>query len=114
MGKMLNAVVWARDQLVEAGINSAIEPADLNLPGVIVYPSSFGWRLNDDVEAEIELLLVARSVRAGDALAQLDELAEAVAGVLPIADLDAVMVVLTSQGADPLPALRTTCTLVSD
>lgn len=115
MGRLVNALVWARDQLDAAGINAAIEPADLNLPGVIVYPSAFGWRLGPGpIEVEVELLLVAGQVRALDALDQLDDLAERVAAVLPIGDLDAVMVNLSSQSADVLPALRTSCTLASD
>lgn len=115
MGRLVNAIVWARDQLVAADISAAIEPADLNLPGVIVYPQRFGWRLDaGEIEAEVELLLIARQVRALDALAQLDDLAERVAAVLPVGEFDAVMVSLSSQSADVLPALRTTCTLVSN
>lgn len=116
MGKLAAAVTWARDQLDGAGINAATEPADVNLPGVIVSPGVATWRLGEDaLEVELDLLLVARQVRALDALDQLDDLLEAVSAVLPIGEVHAVMVSLTgSQAADPLPALRTSCTVLSD
>lgn len=112
MGRLVEAVTWARDQLTAAGINAAIEPADVDLPGVIVYPATMPARFGAGaVEIELDLLLIARQVRALDALDQLDALAELVAGVLPIGELSAVMFRLSSQAADVLPAFRTTLTL---
>lgn len=115
MGRLVAAVEWAVAELRAAEINATAEPADLNLPGVIVYPATVAPRFGEGaIEVALDLLLIARQVRTLDALDQLDELAEAVAGVLEIGELSAIMYRLSSQSADVLPAFKTTVTVQSD
>lgn len=110
MGAMADTVREVRDALTAAGISAACEAADVELPGVIIYPDVVAYERLDATtfRMDITLLLVAGQVRALHALAQLDELREQVAAVLPVNELRAVMVQLSSQSPDVLPAFQTT------
>lgn len=107
----------ALDQVVAtikaAGVSAAVEAADLDVPGVLVYPDRVDYDRLDATTYQIDvgLLFVAGQLRAPDALDALDALIDQVATVLPLRELRAVMVRLSSQAADDLPAFQTTVSL---
>lgn len=109
-GAVAGALVEVRDLLKAAGVNVAIEPADLVLPGVILYPSLLTFERLDSAtfRMDVDLLFVAAQVRALDAIDQLDALIALVNQVLPVRELRAVMIQLASLSPDELPAFQAT------
>lgn len=113
MAGLAAAVVQVVDVIKGAGVNATTEAADLDLPGVVVYPDIVSYERLDATtyRLDVGLLFVAGQLRALDALDRLDDLVDKVATVLPINELRAVMVRLSSQSADDLPAFQTTVSL---
>lgn len=105
---LAEAVQWVVDALKGAGVTATVEAADADLPGVIVYPSLVDFdRLEADAyEMTVDLLLVASQLRALDALDQLEDLLAKVRLVFPVTEARAIMVQLSSQSADQLPAFQ--------
>lgn len=91
-------------------LSIALDPADVDVPGVVLYPNTMDWPTLDAAEYDltVDLLLVAGAVPAADAIAQLDELLEAVRSVVPVTEARAVSLNLPSHSPDPLPALQAT------
>lgn len=112
-GSMAGALIQVRDAIRGIGINAAAEASDLELPGVIVYPSvvTFERMDADTFTMDTDLLFVASQVRALDAVDQLEAMISAVSAVLPLRELRAVMIQLASQSPDELPAFQATITL---
>lgn len=114
LGTLASSLLWAVDQLKAAGLNVAADPADVSLPGVIVYPNLVDYeRLDaDDYTLTLDLVMVASGGgRALDALDQLGGLLTQVRAILPVGECRAITVALPSQSVDPLPALQATITL---
>lgn len=107
------ALTWTVDKLQTAGINAAIDPADLNTPGVWVVPATSERTTLDDQSSEVTLTLylVAGSMPIPHALDALDALAANVHKVIRLRRLDAVQVALPNHNPAGLPAYRTTITL---
>ena len=107
------ALTWTVDQLHAAGINAAIDPADVNTPGVWIVPATGERTTLDDQSAEVSLTLylVAGSMPIPHALDALDALAANVHKVIRLRRLDAVQVALPNHNPAGLPAYRTTITL---
>lgn len=109
-----SGLVWVRDELRGGGLSASIEPADVELPGVIVYPSvaDFGRLDVDTYELTVDLVLVAAQVRALDALDELDAVLAVVRAKFPgIGPCRAVMVNLAAHSPDPLPGFQTSIVL---
>jgi hypothetical protein len=106
------AMLAAAHNLDGSPVRVALDPADVELPGVVLYPNLLNWTTLDgvDYELSVDVLLVAGAVPARDAVGQLDELLAALRGVLPISEARAVSLNLPNHSADPLPALQATVT----
>lgn len=104
---------WAAATLSAAGAPAVIDPADVQLPGVICYPATIEFEYLDQATFTlgVDLVFVASGASQADALDQLAALVSAARSVLPITELRAVTARLAGQSADPLPALVCTVTL---
>lgn len=108
------ALDWLAGQLDAAGIPAAIDPADLQVPGVWLVPGTMtaptqAGHARQDVTCH--LYLVTGNAGARHDLAALDQLATAVAGVLVIRDLEAVRVSLPNHTPGGAPGYHTTTTV---
>lgn len=110
MGAIGDALDEVVAQLTAAGITATTDPAAADLPGAIVYPARIDFdRLGGDgFDMDVDVVLVARQLVGRDAVDQLDTLVSAFRAWCPAVEFTAVSVALTSQAADPLPALRAT------
>lgn len=98
------------DPVADTRLSVALDPADVSLPGVIVYPNTLDWSTLDgaDYDLTVDLVLVAGAIGARDAVGQLDQLLAAVRSVFPVPEARAVSLALPSHSPDPLPALQAT------
>lgn len=108
-----SAITWTLEQLHAAGINAAIDPADLNTPGVWVVPGRATQPTLDDgtTEVTLTLYLVAGTGVGFDAINSLDALTQRVQDVIHVRDVTAVQVALPNHNPAGLPAYRATATL---
>lgn len=113
---LVDAMSQVAAAMVAAGIPTALDPADLSIPGAVVYPSRVDYdTLSAGVggyELTVDLVLVAGDVPGLNALAQLDGLLGKLRGLWAIDEARAVSVgPLVGQSPDPLPGLSVTVTL---
>lgn len=110
------AIRYVVDLLTAGGVSAAGDPADLNVPGVWVTPEAYAaTQLNGRTQVTLTATLVAASRDQGQAVADLDALADAMtAAGFPVTDVTAVTVVLPNHNPGGLPGYQTTITLLID
>lgn len=98
-------------QLTGAGVPATHDPRLLHgrLPAVLVQPPRLAFTGYGGPEATWRLLIVANTAHELDAWTQIDDLAEAVADLLPVETGEPASY-STGPGADPLPAYVLTFT----
>lgn len=94
-----------------AGLDSASDTRNLNLPAVWVTPNSLtvDTLSRSSGTGEFDLWLIYPD--NGEALAGLSEMLKQLATVIPVNVATAVSLNLPNHGADPLPGLQTTTTI---
>ncbi|MEZ2371039.1 hypothetical protein [Arthrobacter sp. RCC_34] len=97
-----------QEQLADAGITSATDSRNLELPGAWVTPGPIHLdRLDRETgQVEVDLFLIAPDTGAGEALVNLADLLRRAAEVLVFEDAAPVNVQLPNHGADPMPGLQ--------
>lgn len=100
------------DRLTTAGIPHAIDPRDLNLPGVLLTVRARTWDTLDADASTVTIEAIAIAPDTGQPLHTLDVLdtlisrcAAVLDPISPITEATAGTVLLPNHGADPLPSL---------
>lgn len=101
---LTEALAHVRDDLIAAGLNAAIDPRDLRLPGVWVTVDRYKANRLSGTAAGIRVKLLLIAPDQGHAIEDLDQLVATVSTGYPI-EFEAAVVALPNHAPDPLPAL---------
>jgi len=96
------------DTLTAAGVPTAVDPRDVNIPGgwVTVGPIGFDYLSSGVRTIAVDVFLIARDTGTPDSLGALGDMLDRVilAGI-PVGDVTPQPVALANHAGDPLPAL---------
>lgn len=107
-----DALASVAQALTDAGVKAVVDPADLTLPGAVVYPNAIDYDTlgAGDYQLTVDVVLVAGGIPTLPALDQLDGLLGTVRALWAIGEARAVSITLTNLSPDPLPGLTTSIT----